>query len=426
MNAASARATKESPAVSQRPQPPGARFAIVILTSMNLLNYMDRYVPSAVKSLFKGELHFTDRQTSYPLSAFLIVYLFASPIFGSLGERYSRKVLISAGVALWSLATAGAAYATGFWSFLIPRAAVGVGEAAYATISPAIISDYYPAARRNRILTIFYVAIPVGAAIGFVAGGFLGEHYGWRTAFLACGLPGLATAALVLLMKEPPRGYYDAKAMAASVPSWGDALAALSRNRQFVLCVAGYTAVTFASGAFADWFPTFLTRYRGFSVESAASVAGMTSATGGLIGTALGGLAGDWLRRRTRQPYLAVSAWSMAGTTAFVLVALRATDHTLIIASMLAAQIMLWCYNGPINALIVNAVAADMRTRAVSVSIFCIHLFGDASAPTIVGAVSDATQSLQYAIGLVPVALVVGTLIWMYGWRTVPDQPEAV
>src|SRR4051812_45379759 len=114
-----------------------ATFALTVLTAMNLLNYLDRYVPSAVKDLFKADLGLTDTQTSLPLTAFVVVYMLASPIFGSLADRLSRRHLIAAGVALWSLATAAAAWATGFTSFFIARALVGVGEAAYATISPA-------------------------------------------------------------------------------------------------------------------------------------------------------------------------------------------------------------------------------------------------------------------------------------------------
>ena len=387
---------------------------------MNLLNYVDRYVPSAVKVLFQKDLHLTDTQTSLPLTAFVIVYMIASPIFGSLADRYNRKWLISIGVALWSIATAVAAFATNFWTFLAPRAAVGIGEAAYATISPAIISDFYPAGRRNRILTIFYVAIPVGAAIGFKVGGYLGQVYGWRAAFLACGLPGIVTALLVLMLKEPPRGYYD-EAGAHAGPSWGDALRTLGRSRQFIFSVAGYTAVTFASGALADWFPTFLSRYRGFDVEGASSIAGLTAASGGLIGTALGGYLGDRLRGKTRQPYLALSAFTMAGATVFVIAALTATSHGAIACAMFGGQVMLWCYNGPINALIVNSVAAPIRTKAVSVSIFCIHFLGDAASPSVVGLLSDISHSLHSAIQIVPIALVIGTALWLYGWRTVPE-----
>src|SRR5438128_1434125 len=186
-----------------------ARFAIVILTAMNLLNYIDRYVASAVKESFKRELHFTDFQTSAPFTGLIIVYMLTSPVFSSLADRFSRKRLIATGVALWSLATAAAAWATGFFTFLLARSLVGVGEAAYATISPAMISDYYPPARRNRMLTIFYVAIPVGAALGYELGGLMGQAYGWRAAFLIVGLPGLLAALLVLLVREPVRGAFD-------------------------------------------------------------------------------------------------------------------------------------------------------------------------------------------------------------------------
>jgi predicted MFS family arabinose efflux permease len=403
-----------------KPALQGATYAVIILTAMNLLNYVDRYVPSAVKVLFQKDLNLTDEQTSYPLTAFVFVYMIASPIFGSLADRGNRKVLIAIGVALWSVATALAAFATGFVSFLIPRAAVGIGEAAYATISPALISDYFPAYRRNRILTIFYVAIPLGAAIGFTAGGWLGQHYGWRAAFLACGLPGIATAVLVLLMKEPPRGYYDSAPPAAAA-SWPAALRSLLKNRQYVNAVAGYAAVTFASGALADWFPTFLVRFRGYDVAGASGIAGIGAAVGGLLGTTAGGLLADRLRGKTRQPYLALSAWTMAGATVFAVLALEATSHAVIAFAIITAQTLLWCYNGPINALIVNAVAADTRTRAVSLSIFLIHFLGDASSPSIVGIVSTMTGDLHLAIALVPLALIVGTAIWLYGWRSVPE-----
>jgi len=149
--------------------------------------------------------------------------------------------------------------AVGFWTFLLARAFVGIGEAAYATISPALLSDFYPPEKRNRIITIFYVAIPVGSALGFVLGGYFGDAFGWRAAFLICGLPGLALAALVLMIRDPGRGRYDADA-SISPPPWMQALGPLLKNRAYVLAVAGYAAVTFASGALADWFPTFLQR----------------------------------------------------------------------------------------------------------------------------------------------------------------------
>jgi MFS transporter, Spinster family, sphingosine-1-phosphate transporter len=401
----------------------GAGFAVLILTMMNLMNYVDRWVPSVVKDLFKADLRLTDAQTSLPLGGFIIVYMLTSPIFGALADRWPRKVLIAAGVALWSLATGAAALAVGFWTFLLARALVGVGEAAYATLSPALLSDFYAPSRRNRILTIFYVAIPVGTAMGFVLGGALGQRFGWRAAFLICALPGLALAAMALAIRDPGRGKFDFDA-AQAPPRWRQAIPTLLRNREFVLAVGGYAAVTFGSGALADWFPVFLQRHRGFSVELSGRYVGLSAIAGGLGGTLAGGLLGDALKRWTRQPYLALSGWSMALATLFGLLALSLTNPNLAIVMLFVAQFFLWFYNGPINAIIANSVPSALRARAFAFSILLIHLLGDAVSPTIVGAVSDR-MGLPHAIQLVPVAMGVGALVWLYAWRRLPERPSA-
>jgi MFS transporter, Spinster family, sphingosine-1-phosphate transporter len=414
---------KANPKLPAAAVPSGAALAVVILTLMNLMNYVDRWVPSVVKDLFKADLKLTDAQTSLPLTGFVIVYMLTSPIFGALADRWPRKVLIAAGVALWSLATGAAALAVGFWTFLLARALVGVGEAAYATLSPALLSDFYQPNRRNRILTIFYLAIPLGTALGFVLGGVLGSRFGWRAAFLICALPGLALAAMALVIRDPGRGRFDSDA-AQVPPCWRQAIPALLRNREFALAVAGYAAVTFASGALADWFPVFLQRHRGISVELSGRYVGLSTVAGGLAGTLAGGLLGDALKRWTRQPYLALSGWSMALATVFGLLALRLTNSTHAVVMLFAAQFFLWFYNGPINAIIANSVPSALRARAFAFSILMIHLLGDAVSPTIVGAASDRL-GLPHAIQLVPLAMGVGALVWLYAWRRLPERPSS-
>ena len=389
--------------------------AVFLLTMMNLLNYLDRWVPSVVKDLFKADLKLTDAQTSLPLTGFVIIYMLTSPIFGALADRWPRKVLIAAGVALWSLATGAAALAVGFWTFFLARALVGVGEAAYATLSPALLSDFYPPDRRNRILTIFYVAIPVGSALGFGLGGALGQHFGWRSAFLICGLPGIAVAAMALMIRDPGRGRFDSDA-AQIPPRWPQAIQILLKNRDYMLAVAGYAAVTFGSGALADWFPAFLQRHRGMSLEVSGRYVGLSAVVGGLGGTLVGGLLGDALKRWTQRPYLALSGWSMGLATVFGLLALHVTNPTLVLVMLFTAQFFLWFYNGPINAILANSVPSALRARAFALSILLIHLLGDAISPSIVGVVSDHL-GLQHAIQLVPLALAVGALIWLYAWR---------
>lgn len=402
--------------MARTPSLSNARFAVTVLTAMNLLNYIDRYVPSAVKPLFKKELGFTDAQTAYPLTAFVVVYMLTSPFLGSLADKWSRKWLLAIGVGLWSLATAGGALATGIVSFIFARALVGIGEAAYATIAPSLISDYFPPDRRNRILTIFYVAIPVGSAIGFILGGAVGSAYGWRAAFLVCGLPGLLAAGLALLIKEPVRGALD-PVPNDSVPTWPETLRLLRKAAPYVVAVAGYVAVTWAAGGMVDWFPTVLSRIRGIDLAVADRMTGTATVVGGLAGTLVGGLLADWLKRKTRWPYLALSCISMIPAAGFAILALTAHTPRVISLSILLAQFFMWFYNGPINAIIVNAVPARMRARAVALSILSIHLLGDAISPTIIGTISDRTGNLMDGMAIIPVMMLLGAAIWGVGWR---------
>lgn len=407
-------------------QASGATFAIIVLTAMNLLNYMDRYVPSAVKDLFKVDLDLTDAQTSLPLTAFIFVYMLTSPIFGSLADRYSRTALIGVGVAVWSLATAAAAYATGFWTFLISRALVGVGEAAYATIAPSLISDYYAPERRNRIMTVFYVAIPIGAALGFTLGGLLGAKLGWRYAFLICGLPGLVVAALAFAIRDPGRGVYDPPGEKV-VMDWPQALRVMFRSKAYVSAVLGYTAVTFGTGGMADWFATFLHRHHAMSLEDAGAEVGRITAVAGLFGTAAGGFLADRLRAYTRQPYFALSAVSMAVATVAAGIALR-SDRDSVVLWLFIAQFFLWFYNAPVNTIIANSVPSSVMARAFGVSILAIHLLGDAISPPVIGFISDVTRqpgdkfgNLPLALSIVPTTFGLGALCWLYGWRAVPE-----
>lgn len=397
----------------------GATFAVVVLTSMNLLNYLDRFVPSAVKELFKVDLGLSDAETSWPMTAFILVYMVTSPMFGALADRWPRKVLIAGGVALWSLATAAAAFATGFWSFLVARALVGVGEAAYATLAPPLLSDYFPPARRNRVLTFFYVAIPVGAALGFGLGGWIGKELGWRAAFLICGLPGILAAVLALRIQDPGRGAWDA-APATAAANWPEALRQLAANRRFVYAVAGYTAVTWAAGGMADWFPTYLVRNRGMGIAEAGTLIGMVTVVGGLGGTVVGGWLADRLQGRTKNNYLALSAWSMVPAAVFAALALAVPAGLWVGVCMFLSQFFLWFYNGPINTIIANAVGPELRARAFAVSIFTIHVLGDAISPTVIGIISDRSE-LLYGVALVPVFMLLGSLIWAAGWRRLPE-----
>ncbi|HTP29510.1 MAG TPA: MFS transporter, partial [Anaeromyxobacteraceae bacterium] len=260
--------------------------ALAILTLINLFNYLDRFVVSAlVESLKRSELALSDTQLGLLATGFIVVYTASSPLFGSLGDRGPRPRLIAAGVFAWSCATALGGFARGFTSLLLARSAVGVGEAAYGTIAPAIIADLYPRSRLGRVMAIFFAAIPVGSALGFVVGGLIDRAFGWRAAFLVAGTPGLALALLCLRMRDPVRGAQDSPVFLAAPAASADGVRTylrLLRNRPYLLTVGGYAAYTFALGGMAFWMPAFLERVRGVSRAQATVLFGAVVVMTGL------------------------------------------------------------------------------------------------------------------------------------------------
>src|SRR5438034_4949904 len=187
------------------------RAGLIVLTLINLFNYLDRFVvPSLLESIKKSELHPSDTQLFSLVPAFTVVYMLAAPVFGPLGDRRARPPLIALGVLIWSVATALGGFARSYATLFLARATVGVGEAAYGTIAPSLLADYYPRQYRGRVFSIFFAAIPVGSALGIQLGGLVDAHFGWRRAFFIVGIPGLLLAALALTLRDPPRGAQDA------------------------------------------------------------------------------------------------------------------------------------------------------------------------------------------------------------------------
>jgi MFS family permease len=401
------------------------RRALAVLTLINLFNYLDRWIVAALaESMKRSELQLSDTQLGSLMTGFIIVYMIAAPLFGALGDARSRPRLLGLGVAIWSVATALAGLATSYASLFAARAAVGVGEAAYGTISPALLADYFPRERRGRVFAVFFAAIPIGSALGYIVGGLVDHYFGWRQAFFVAGVPGLVLAALALRLYDPPRGAQDSAdgtAAGALTVSFGGAAraayAALVRNRPYVLTVLGYAAYTFAIGALAFWTPSFLERTRGIPKAQATVQFGAIVVVTGFIGTYAGGWVGDYFLRVSRQAYLWVSGVVTLAAAPLTLVALAAARPAVYWTAIVAAELCLFASTGPINSAIVNVVSPRMRATAVALSIFTIHLLGDVPSPSLVGALSDA-RSLGEAVLIIPLAVLVGGMIWTYAaWR---------
>lgn len=397
-----------------------AKYALGILTLINLFNYIDRWVVAAVIEPIKHSLGLSDTQLGIIGTGFIIVYALTSPVFGTLGDRRARPPLIALGVAIWSLATGLAGFARGFWTLFLARSTVGVGEAAYGTIAPAILSDLFPVERRGRVFAVFFSAIPVGSAAGYVLGGWADHHFGWRAAFWLAGFPGLMLSLLVLTVKDPPRGQQDAHKPRVS----GNAYRDLLRNRPYVLAVLGYAAYTFALGGLGFWMPAFLERARGLSRSDATITFGAMVIVTGFVGTFLGGWLGDKLLAKTKQSYLWVSGIATLLAAPIALLGLMHREKPVYLAALTVAQVLIFMSTGPINSAIVNVVSPLERATAVGLSVFVMHFLGDIPSPALIGALSDAS-SLEKGILIVTVAMAVSGLIWSYAAFTAAKHAES-
>src|SRR5512140_3776836 len=266
---------------------PYRRYALGLLLAVNLLNYIDRQVLFAVFPLIKIDLRLSGTALGFLGSAFMFSYLLFAPLFGWLGDQWSRTRLASGGLVVWSLATALAGFAPGYRTLLAARATVGIGEASFGTVSPGLIADFFPKERRGRILAWFYVAIPVGSALGYLLGGVLGQRYGWHAAFLLVGVPGLLLAIPIALLRTPPRGGDDAPTHAPD-GTVSAGYGALFRNRSFVCNTLAMAAMTFAIGGLAQWIPSFLNRVHALDVARANTLFGATTVAAGILGTLAG------------------------------------------------------------------------------------------------------------------------------------------
>jgi MFS family permease len=395
-------------------KPLSPAWILFILTGLNLFNYLDRYVLSAVLTPLQKDLGINDGQAGRLVTAFMIGYFVTSPVFGWLGDRCSRKWLIAAGIFVWSVGTVLTGFAATFAMMLAFRVLVGLGEASYATISPSLISDSYAPAKRNNALTIFYVAIPVGAALGTIIGGIIATHWGWRHAFIWAGVPGLFLALVLLPFAELKRGHAEGeRAQAAKKPSVGD-IVNLIRIPDYLLVVFGYTAYTFALGAFAIWGPTFLHRTHGVAVDKAATFFGAVLVVAGLVGTLLGGFAATAWQKRNRAGYAWTLGLSVLAAVPLAFGAFTATSTFWSMTFMAAAMFFLFLSTGPVNTLILETTPVNLRASAMAVSIFTIHLFGDMWSPEIVGRLADSFGgNLQKAVLILPVALIVASVLWL-------------
>ena len=395
----------------------GATTALVLLTAMNFVNFIDRYILPGVQELVKKEFALSDERVGALTFWFFVTYMCAAPLTGWLGDRFLRKPLIVLSALLMSGMNLFTATVHSYLALNLRHAALGIAEASFSVYAPAMLADYFEPDQRNRVLTIFYTAIPVGAAVGYALGGAIGGRYGWRIPFSVSAAPGIVIALLILfVMKEPKRGATDeSKPGDRHYPT--ETIFGLVANPQYLYATFGMAMVVFSLGGISAWVPSFLQRAGGYSSSTAGLIVGAVTVFGGLGGTAVGGwIAQMWLKKNKRALYL-ISAWS-ALLTVPPAVACFFGPKWAMVPGLATALFFIFLGNGPLNAAIVNSVSGAIRATAIAMELFLIHALGDAPSPRLIGLVSDHS-TLGTGLGVTLITMVVAAVLLFLGAKTV-------
>jgi MFS family permease len=427
--------TLDSTARNSGDAPPvrGAYVALCLLLAMNLFNYIDRQVLAAVEPEIRqtmfGSANEDDPEVMLKsgllASAFLVSYMLTAPLFGALERSFPRWKLIGVGVFVWSLATGAGGLAGTFAVLLMTRCLVGVGEGAYGPLAPSILSDSFPVSKRGKILSFFYVAMPVGGALGYALGGSVAKldpaHESWRWAFYIVVIPGIILTVLSLLMREAPK------------PSGSGAerrkltlrdCRILAATPSFVLNTLGMTAMAFSMGALAFWMPAYLSGHPEavlFGIEPRTVFGGIT-ALSGLLGTLVGGALGDRLRARLPGSYFTVSGWGLIVSGACVVIFLF-VPFPWAWWMIFAAVFFMFINTGPTNAILANVVHPMMRPAGFALNILVMHALGDVISPPIIGAISGRWGK-PAGFEVVAAFLVLGGLLWLWGSQHLARDTE--
>ncbi|MBI4803565.1 MAG: MFS transporter [Elusimicrobia bacterium] len=381
---------------------PYSRKVLLLIFSISLFNYIDRQALYAVFPLIKKDLLLSDTQLGLLASSFMLVYMCFAPLVGYFGDKYKRPTIIGISALFWSIATIFTGMIQTFPQMLVSRAAVGVGEAGYGTVSPAYLAEWFPAAGRARVMALYALAIPVGSAIGYLLGGQLGDHFGWRNAFYIVAVPGILLGVAALFLHET--GEKTARqAERITLCKYKELL----KNRTFLLVAFSQAVGTFSVGGLAAWMPSFFVRNFGLSVAQAGLYFGAVTVVAGVAGNLAGGWLADWLRKKTKRAYFIVGYLSFFLSMPFGVIAVLAGDLNTALAMIFMTEFFVFMHSGPYHAAIVEVNPVNMRSMAFALNIFIIHAFGDAVSPTIIGAVSDAA-GLAFAIFLAVIFLFFG------------------
>ena len=404
----------------------GAFPALTLLLAINMFNYLDRYILAAVLPKIQSEFFAADDPNALGTlgllsTAFLVSYMVAAPFFGRLGDRMSRWWLIGIAVGVWSLASGASGLASAFLAMLITRIFVGIGEGGYGPTAPTLISDYFPIFERGQMMSFFYMAIPVGSALGYAFGGLIAERLGWRWPFYLVTIPGLFLAVLCFLRRDPR----EQSPVVSQADKKRVDYRQLAQIPSYVYNTVAMTAMTFALGGVSAWIPTYLQKYRGLTdLGKVNTVFGVIVVVTGFAATLCGGWLGDRFRDRYGGSYFLVSGIGMLiGVPCFLAVLFLPFPLAWVFLGL--AVFFIFFNTGPSNTALANVTPAAIRATAFAVNIFFIHLLGDAFSPPLIGFIAGRTN-FTIAFLLVAFAMLVSGVVWLLGARYLKRDTDAV
>ena len=404
----------------------GARSALFLLLGINLFNYIDRQILAAVEPDIRATFFAPNdpnamMRTGGLGDAFFVTYMLAAPILGLLADRISRWIIVGSAVILWSLASGGSGLAATFAILVATRICVGIGEAGYGPAAPTILADLFPVETRGRIMAIFYAAIPVGSALGYVIGGLVGAHWGWRWAFYLVTPPGLLLGFLCFFQREPR---IDARHSVQESPRRGlRDYVRLFRTRSYLINCVAQTLLTFVTGGLGFWAPAYL-RYRNQSPDVGMTIFGLITVVAGLVSTLLGGVIADRLRSRFPGSYFWVSGIGMLIACPFFVATLY-TPFPAAWIPMFFAIFFLFVNTGPSNTALANVSLPEVRATAFAVNILVIHALGDVQAFWLLGYIGGHTN-MHIAFLFVSGIIFLSGLVWLVGVKYLPADTAAV
>ncbi len=377
---------------------------LLVLTLIEFINYFDRQVVFPLFSFLKADFGLSDFELGLIGTVFMIIHATFSVPLGILADKWIRKNIIAAGVAIWSVATFITGIVQNFSQLLVTRAAVGIGEASYAPAATSLIADNFPIEKRARASSVFHLGMFLGGTLGMILAGVIGSHLGWRACFFIVAIPGIILALSALRIKEAKHSKQNTDSVNRTN------ILQLFKTPAYVMTLVSGIMLTFTSSAIISWMTQFFIRFHNYSVDQASITIGLAVLIGGPLGIYSGGYFSDLLYNKYKKPRSLAMAFAFLAATPLIYLTLTTQNEVLLIISLVLATYLMTFYYGPMVALIQDIVPGSLKATAFAFYLFTVHLIGSTPAPALIGKVSDATN-LQTALFLVVISNFLGGLL---------------